>query len=271
MRKRPSKNTRKRTPRSSHEEQMPAAVETAGKSAGDRLGSFYNAGPALYLDEASKQKRIDLPAAGPAEAEPQAAALAHKPGPAPTASGGGQPQEVTVFGGRTSLRLHGRTDAQYDGGSYHTEDVRARPASGCESCSRGTCFHVTGRLVATYHVTTTVTLPGVNDFPDLTPCQRERVQRAIDDVLAPHEQQHVRAFEQYNGTTRHRFDLTICRSEFDAAIQSMFEAEERQRRSVAQAASDALDPFHFTVDLDCEEQTSAVQPAPGAGQADAEV
>ena len=74
---------------------------------------------------------------------------------------------------------------------------------------------------------TTVTLPSVSDFPGLTPCQQRRVQHAIDTVLAPHEQQHVKAFRRYNGTTRRAFDLTVCRDQFDSAIQSMFEAEER--------------------------------------------
>lgn len=36
----------------------------------------------------------------------------------------------------------------------------------------------------------------------------------------------------------------------------MFEAEQRDRRNAAQAASDALDPFHFDVELDDEEEDS---------------
>jgi hypothetical protein len=63
----------------------------------------------------------------------------------------------------------------------------------------------------------------------------------------------VAAFRGYNGTTRRPFDLTLCRSEFDSAIRAMFEAEEDARRQAAQDASDALDPFHFDVDLDCED------------------
>jgi hypothetical protein len=113
---------------------------------------------------------------------------------------------------------------------------------------------VTGTLVASYSVTTTVTLPRVSDFPNLTPCQRRRVQDAIDNVLAPHEREHVAAFNTYNGVTRRPFDLTLRRSDFDAAIRQMFTAEERARRAAAQAASDALDPFHVDVDLNCEDR-----------------
>ena len=58
----------------------------------------------------------------------------------------------------------------------------------------GERIHVTGTLVSTYHATTHVTLPRASDFPGLTPCQRQRVQDAIDNVLAPHEQEHVEAF-----------------------------------------------------------------------------
>lgn len=53
--------------------------------------------------------------------------------------------------------------------------------------------------------------------------------------------------------TGHLFDLTLCRSEFAATIQYIFESQESARRAAAQAASDALDPFNFTVDLECEE------------------
>jgi hypothetical protein len=125
--------------------------------------------------------------------------------------------------------------------------------------------------VATYSVTTTVTLPSADDFPGLTPCQRRRVQDAIDNVLAPHEQQHVRAFQQYNGTTRRPFNLTCCRSEFDTIIRNMFEAEAQARQAAAQAASDALDPFHFDVNLDCEEEgTSSPSDGEPVGSAESE-
>lgn len=201
------------------------------------------------------------PAASTADESPLAAAgpalglAAHAPGP--TTSGSGSPHHEEVHGG-TSVRLQGLTEADYDGGSYRTTGERLRPAEGCESCGESDCVRVTGTLIATYHVTTTVTLPSVDDYPDLTGCQRRRVQQAITNILAPHEQQHVQAFRQYNGTTRRRFDLTLCRGDFDARIQEMFEAEETQRRQQAQSASDALDPFHFNVSLDCEdEQASA--------------
>jgi hypothetical protein len=169
----------------------------------------------------------------------------------PQIQGQGQPQHVTAYG--QTVRLEGRTDADFDGGSFRTANARVRGATGCEGCADDQCVHVTGTLLATYSVTTSVTLPRVSDFPDLTPCQRRRVQDAIDNVLAPHERQHVAAFRTYSGTTSRPFDLRLCRSELDGAIRAMFEAEEGARRGAAQAASAALDPFHFDVDLSCED------------------
>ncbi|MBI3785262.1 MAG: hypothetical protein HY270_17865 [Deltaproteobacteria bacterium] len=132
---------------------------------------------------------------------------------------------------------------------------------------------MTGTLVATYHVSTQITLPRVSDYGDLTPCQRRRIKDAIDNTLAPHEREHVRAYTQYNGTTRRPFDLTLCRNELNAAIRAMFQDEEASRRSAAQAASDALDPFDFPVDLECgnaspHDASSAVSDDSQSGQAD---
>lgn len=216
------------------------ALPVAAPEAAERLGPHYAAGPALRLasDRAPVPSSIAI--------EP--------PTPIPAAQGSGVPERVSAYQ-HGPLRLEGRTDATYDGGSYSTERVRTARAGGCDGCEASDCVHVTGILVASYHVGTNVTLPGVGDYPDLTPCQRRRVQNAITNVLAPHEQQHVQAFRQYNGTTSTPFDLTLCRGDFDARIQSMFEAQERARRAAAQAASDALDPFHFDVDLNCSEPT----------------
>jgi hypothetical protein len=213
-------------------------------------GAFYRSGPMLTMPDvfdgsgsASRKHQ-----AGEAEADSLQTVL-------PVTlqvSGKGEPSRDSAKA--TTIRLEGRTDADFDGGSFETQNVRVSAAEGCDACTEGDlCVRARGILVARYHVTTDVDLPSADDFPDLTPCQRARVQQAIDTVLAPHEQQHVEAFEQYNGVTRTPFDLTLCRSEFDSAIQSMFDDQEAARRQDAQDASDRLDPFHFDVDIDCEE------------------
>lgn len=230
-----------------HQQEAPeAAYRSPTPSTGEE--PLAAAGPNLTLDRPNTAGgREEEGGLGARQEEVRAAR------PGPVAQGQGTPHRHTVQG-QTSLRLEGRTDADYDGGSYHTTGERLRPTEGCEGCAGSDCVRVTGTLVATYRVTTTVTLPSADDYPDLTPCQRRRVQAAIRGVLAPHEQEHVRAFRQYNGTTRRRFDLTLCRSEFDTRIRQMFEAEEAARRQAAQSASDDLDPFHFDVSLDCEDE-----------------
>ncbi len=60
------------------------------------------------------------------------------------------------------------------------------------------------------------------------------------------------AFRTCNGAVRTPIDLTICRTYLDASIQALHDSVEGPRPAAAQAASDALDPFEFEVDLDCE-------------------
>jgi hypothetical protein len=192
------------------------------------------------------------------DAEEEADATSHGPEATqkPDISGTGEQLHATGH----SVTLRGRTDADFRS-SFRTENVRTTPATGCEGCDASGCVRARGVLVSTYTVTTTVTLPSVNDFPGLTPCQRQRVQNAITNVLTPHEQRHVNAFRTYAGTTRQAFDLTICRDAFDSTSQSMHDGERSTRQAAAQALSDALDPFSFDVDLDCEEP-----PPPDAGR-----
>ena len=222
-------------------------------AARERLAPHYQAGPRMSLSAESQREEPGGSIGSRGKPGPQKESDLLVPVAVPQVQGKGQPQHVTAY--NQTLKLEGRTDANFNGGRFRTANVRVTRATGCEGCSEDQCVQVRGTLIATYSVTTTVTLPRVSDFPDLTPCQRRRVQHAIDNVLAPHEQQHVAAFRTYNGTTHQPFDLTLCRSEFDARIREMFIAEEQTRRNAAQAASDALDPFHFDVDLDCKERS----------------
>lgn len=246
MRQRLNRNRVRRKPRRLLEEPESGTATSAraDRSGPAPLSPFYAAEPVM-----------DLRRRAPSESQrPPAVEALAGPEPAPTVQGVGEQRQMTAFAGGRTLRLRGRTDGAFDGDSFHTEDVQSERGTGCRGCPPSQCLHVTGVLVANYSVTTTVTLPSVNDFLNLTPCQRRRVQDAIDNVLAPHEQAHVAAFNTYDGVTRQPFDLTLCRQDFNAAIRRLFTAEERARRAAAQAASDALDPFHFDVDLNCEDQ-----------------
>lgn len=265
--------------------------ESAGRPSGpgadhEPLGPMFAAGPALSLADASREAERRRPGAAVAdeqEAETARAGATAEPAEreaeaetqrAPVASVRGASQKQAEAAHAGSLRLQGRTDATFES-SFRTTGVRVQPATGSAGCTAD-CVRATGVLVATYRARTRVTLPSVRDFPELTPCQRRRVQAAITNVLAPHEQQHVAAFRTYDGTTRTPFDLTLRRDELDAAIRAMFVAEDQARQSAAQAASDALDPFHFDVDLNCEDRpgrratsgpTVAGEP-PGPGEED---
>jgi hypothetical protein len=248
-----------------HSPQMPAYAQGRGAIVGVPLldGGPATApiedersGPAQELAKGPEQE-TQMPAEenledGQEEVSTQSAA------PVADVTGEGETTHATAY----SLTLQGRTDANYRS-SFSTRNVVTSPGAGCDGCSGGDCVHVRGTLVSTYSVTTTVTLPSVNDFPDLRPCQRQRVRDGISNVLAPHEQQHVSAFRTYNGTTRQPFDMTICRGAFDAAMQSLHDAEQSARQAAAQALSDALDPFTFDVDLDCQDPPPARAPAPG--------
>lgn len=257
---------------------LPPKEETAPtskKGSQPQTGPIYQAGPLVGMPEPDDEEGFSAlnPQEETGEIESGAGGIEK-----PTLEGEGLPTHAVDFNRTGPLRLQGRTDANFDGGAFHTENMSVTRGTGCSGCrGRGNgCVHVTGTLVTTYSVQTTVTLPSVADFPDLTQCQRERVQRAIDNVLAPHEQEHVRAFETYNGTTRQDIDLNICRSEIDGAIRGMFRTEERARRASARALSAALDPFHFDVDMNCQDRTSALDietpelEAPGSASVEAE-
>jgi hypothetical protein len=179
----------------------------------------------------------------------------------PVIVGEGMTTQVAAYG----LALRGRTDATFSN-SFSTEDGQARPATGCTGCGGSECIRATGTLVSTFQVATTVTLPSVDDFPGLTPCQRQRVQSGITNVLAPHEQQHVAAFQTYNGTLRTPFNLKLCRDEFDARVQSLHNGIAASRQAGAQARSDALDPFTFEVDLNCQDNQTSSTTTTSPGQ-----
>ena len=185
--------------------------------------------------------------AAPDPSDRQPAAPDREIEPLAPISGEGEATEVEAYG----LSLQGVTRARFNGGSFRTTNVHTSAGSSCDGCEGADCVQVSGTLVIDYRVTTTVSLPHVTDFPDLTPCQKQRVQDAITNVLAPHEQQHVAAFNGYNGSTQQPFSATLCRDQFDSFIRGLVAQEEGPRQAAVQATSDALDPFDFDVDLDC--------------------
>jgi hypothetical protein len=219
----------------------PSAKETRPGS--DRLAPAYAAGAALHM-RADWADRGEQASRSPAQDTPSITLRSTQ----------ATRHETTVSGAGRSIRLEGETTAQFDGGTSQIRNQQVERATDCAGCDERRCLRVTGTLVLNYRVTTQVRLPSVNDYPDLTPCQRRRVQDAIDTVLAPHEQEHVRAFETYNGTVEHPFDLKVCSTEdANTRLQAIHDGDAAQREAAARQRSDALDPFHFDVDLACDD------------------
>lgn len=165
------------------------------------------------------------------------------------------PKHAKGHAGVDSIDMEGRTDATMKVTSAKTQKEKRTRGTGCDDCEPGQCVHLSGTVKTRYATRTSVRLPSVNDYPDLTRCQRDRVQRAIRTELAPHEQEHVKAFRSYAGTTNRPFQLTACATDIEAQrdelVKQMVDEEHTDRESSAQAKSDALDPFIVNVDLDC--------------------
>ena len=171
--------------------------------------------------------------------------------PVPEVSGQGEVFQDVAFA-RALPNLQGRTNATFRN-SFRTEGMTTEAGEGCRGCRPRDCVHVAGSLVSEFTVTTRVTLPRVPR--GFSPCEREQIQNAIDTTLADHEQQHVAAFETYNGTENTPIDLTMCRGQVNGAIRRMHTAIERPRRADARAASAALDPFTFDYTVEpCEDE-----------------
>lgn len=171
--------------------------------------------------------------------------------PVPDVSGQGEVFQDVAFA-RALPNLQGRTNATFRN-SFRTEGMTTEADEGCRGCRPRDCVHVTGSLVSEFTATTRVTLPRVPR--GFSPCEREQIQNAIDTTLADHEQQHVAAFETYNGTENTPIDLTMCRGQVNGAVRRMHTAIERPRRADARAASAALDPFTFDYTVEpCEDE-----------------
>ncbi|HXS36554.1 MAG TPA: DUF4157 domain-containing protein [Flavipsychrobacter sp.] len=156
----------------------------------------------------------------------------------------------------TSVNVQGHTDANYDHGNFSTANMHTTRATGCGDCGDRPCVTATGILVSVFQVSPSVTLPSVPS--NLTPCQQQRVQDFITNVLSPHEQQHVNAFNTYNGTVRTPFTFTGCQTEdaLNAFVQPIHDAIDLRRTTAANALSNALDPFNGTIDINCQEPTT---------------
>jgi hypothetical protein len=162
-----------------------------------------------------------------------------------------EPEEVVAYAAGPTLE--GKTTATFDStGHFDPDPPKARAAKGC-TCTGGTCMQVQGSFVIDYDSKPVVKLP---DVPEgLTECQRKNAQKFIRDVLAPHEQEHVKAFRtNFDGTTKRKFDLKVCSAEeLKEKIDADYVAELAARKQKAMDESDKLDANganQFTWDMD---------------------
>lgn len=160
------------------------------------------------------------------------------------------------FGKAVSISLHGETKPNFDFGKGTVKNLKYAPAKECADCQDEKCFAISGILVLVFRANPTVKLPGRSEYNHLSPCQIKRVEKWIRDVLAPHEQEHVKAYETYNGTVSKPFRLKVCKHQWESGkpIQKIHDKVELKRREAAEKKSDDLDPFHTNIDLHCEEE-----------------
>jgi hypothetical protein len=173
----------------------------------------------------------------------------------PALTGKGPAGTVTHFGDVAPVQLRGRTSADFSNNQWSLINERGERGAGCNGCGGAACVAYSATLHSTFQVTTVVTLPNVSDYSGYSECQQQRIQDAINNVLTPHEQEHVAAFNTYNGSVDTPISATGCRSTLPGQVQRLAETGhltvERPRRAAAQATSDALDPFVVNVDLNC--------------------
>ncbi len=173
-------------------------------------------------------------------------------------SGKGSPGKAVNFGNGQGVQLRGRTDADYANNGWSLVNENLARGSGCEGCNDRQCVQYSATVRSTFQVATNVTLPSMSDYSHLSECQQQRIRNAINNVLAPHEQQHVAAFRTYNGTVDTPISLMACRNQLATLVRSRADTTHRSvetpRRASAQGASDALDPFVVNVDLNCDSQ-----------------
>jgi hypothetical protein len=141
------------------------------------------------------------------------------------------------------VKVEGLTTANYDHGTFATTDITAERTKGCKPCGKAPCVSLKGTLVSEFHADPKVKLPTVP--PGHTPCETEKIQTFIDTKLTNHEQEHVNAFNTYNGTVNTPFTFTGCYTEAELKkfVQPIHDKIEKDRETAANLLSKKLDPF----------------------------
>lgn len=151
-----------------------------------------------------------------------------------------------------SVDLEAETLATYKKGAGTAKNEVTKKSKNCDGCEDDSCVSITGSLKVPYSVATKVNLPAIP--ANLTPCQQDRVRTAINTTLSAHEQQHVKAFETFNGTASLPVNYQGCSDGYVSYQEGLADAEYERRKTAADAKSAALDPFSVPVDLCCKDK-----------------
>lgn len=162
-----------------------------------------------------------------------------------------------AFANCAGASVSGFTDANYDHGSYSVTGAAMKQSKGCEGCVEAECVSVSGIIVSTFKASPAVTLPSIppGNWSD---CEKTAIQNFINTTLSRHEQQHVAAFNTYNGTVKTPFSYTGCKDGLDAHVASIHDGINASREAAATAKSDLLDANganRFTIACDCPDPT----------------
>lgn len=162
--------------------------------------------------------------------------------------GTAQPAKI-AYGNCEGVSVKGETEANYDHGNFSTVIKSQKKKDTCDDCSGDDCAEVKGAVVSVFKANPVVTLPSVPG--GLNECEHNAVQRFISTTLSNHEQQHVTAFNTYNGKKKTPFTYSGCKEGFDAYIQNIHDNANLKREAAANKLSDALDPFNVPIPCNC--------------------
>jgi hypothetical protein len=149
--------------------------------------------------------------------------------------------------------FHGRTEGEFDRGKKKLQDVKVSRATGCNCPADQPCMNATATMLVTYKVKVKINMPSIPG--GLSTCKRQRVAAFFKNELRPHEEEHKRRFESYNGTTRRAISAKGCgrgaaKSALEDEADRLHGEEAADRESAAKQKSAAIDPFFRVVDYE---------------------
>jgi hypothetical protein len=163
---------------------------------------------------------------------------------------GSSKENPTHYANCAGVSVQGSTTANYSSSfSSAGNQVRSR---NCRGCTGTECITSTGTVTSTFTANPSVFLP--SPPAGLSACETTAVQNFINTTLSAHEQQHVAAFNAYNGTVTTTYNYTGCVSGLQAHTQAVHDRIDAARRASANAASAALDANganQFTITCNC--------------------